>query len=1115
MARCMATTQEGKAPQEHDQYFEHRFWRLRFDTRYTNLDRECADRILLRTAELQSWGGETFKNAMFGSDPTYPQDQIGLDADSDGIVDIIEIAQWSLPMEDAWVGIDLQHKTEPESRVLQQGFLFDGDLAVSIRWTGNVNDLDLAVIGPGAEYLENNLTDGEYYTVSDYGVYAVQCNPGDNCPAPILSTMFVLALTGLYDVQVYRRSTASTPWADIQLTATVRLCGEDMEYSALLPADEHNSTIITGLRVRTTGCHRKFRTLVDNLRNWQSSARYGSSEQRMWYMADTDEILGKNRCGEGTMVTDRRQALVADESGADAASAGHLAGRAPGTGGGHYGGLACKNRAASGTQQEVGTVVNVDDYNGQTFYVYNATTQYCYKVSVGQMVEDRAVCARLVVRSKEDKLSSVAACDATGFAPTASANYFLIGTYASTTDNMQSYVQGVSCNSGQRHATLRTEIDASLSSLVVTVGEVATCEYEVVLHVPLDDEAWWNVQRDSQDAFDVPVPISCIQESRGSTVWVVAKPEGKRLRLCEVEIFSEPLPTVTQVKFDYGDAGNETTGSPCGANNITVEFSDDNTTWLKAWDAFADGSRAQLIQTARWSWWQRLFALPFHANFSQTQAQNLTIPSLRENSTYDVLCWATDALNNDIMQSMVMLPLPWADTRYEVTTDPVQFPGARRLQEDDETLKCSGWVRELMPCEEEIATSDRLDPSIAQAIVASIESTTEGFLTGTTERVTWQMELRDGSCSHRLGGVATCMVRCHVVEEDLSWLVQAPGEACHYPRCAQTSWSNEYPVYLVFGQLRPAKEYTLRCLVMDPWGNAITSDFKIWVPGHTTQSTSSTPTPTTQAPTPPPTTRPPTTTAAQNTPPVDYFTTRPAATTHRGGQTEPPTTRPPLVYTTSATPAPPTTPTTETTTTEPTTTQPPTVPPWLVDYTPTGPVRTELSLSTSSREDAEALTLPTATRALVSSLRLALGLSLTDQLVILGMDVYFQGDAGAGRRLAGQWLVRVRFEVTSSSQALLRSSTSSTFQQELERELVSGGSSVVPTVQAAKPLQAFEIGRPTQYVDPTTEGSPAPATTGGEMTWIVPVAISALAACICTLAAGVAYAMCYLQPVEL
>ncbi|CAE7663965.1 unnamed protein product, partial [Symbiodinium sp. CCMP2456] len=201
MARCMATTKDGKAPQEHERYFEHRFWRLRFDTRYTNLDRECADRILLRTVHLQSWGGETFRNAMFGSDPTYPQDQIGLDTDSDGLVDLVEIAQWSLPMEDAWVGIDLQHRPEAERRVRDQGVLFEGDLAVAIRWEGNVNDLDLAVVGPGDEYLEFNLTDGDYYRVSDFGVYAVQCNPGDNCPAPILSTVFVLATAGKYDVQ--------------------------------------------------------------------------------------------------------------------------------------------------------------------------------------------------------------------------------------------------------------------------------------------------------------------------------------------------------------------------------------------------------------------------------------------------------------------------------------------------------------------------------------------------------------------------------------------------------------------------------------------------------------------------------------------------------------------------------------------------------------------------------------------------------------------------------------------------------------------------------------------------------------------------------------------------
>lgn len=105
-------------------------------------------------------------------------------------------------------------------------------------------------------------------------------------------------------------------------------------------------------------------------------------------------------------------------------------------------------------------------------------------------------------------------------------------------------------------------------------------------------------------------------------------------------------------------------------------FEQDNVTWLKAWDAWADGSVFQKTQFARWSgvgcrvwsehtlrnqtflseklslpvlslkvpqirfrfsressvysrsWWQRLFALPFHTNFSQAEARNVTIPRL-------------------------------------------------------------------------------------------------------------------------------------------------------------------------------------------------------------------------------------------------------------------------------------------------------------------------------------------------------------------------------------------------------------------------------------------------------------------------------------------------------
>ena len=84
-------------------------------------------------------------------------------------------------------------------------------------------------------------------------------------------------------------------------------------------------------------------------------------------------------------------------------------------------------------------------------------------------------------------------------------------------------MNGVSCGAGQRHATLRAVIDASLSSVVVTLGEagfpefavcstsfstimrlrfcnsvtgsfashlpgeVTACHYEVVMHIPLDD----------------------------------------------------------------------------------------------------------------------------------------------------------------------------------------------------------------------------------------------------------------------------------------------------------------------------------------------------------------------------------------------------------------------------------------------------------------------------------------------------------------------------------------------------------------------------------------------------------------------------------------------------
>ncbi|CAK9071313.1 Uncharacterized protein SCF082_LOCUS35320 [Durusdinium trenchii] len=1115
LARCMAT-QDGRAPQEHDAYFEHRFWRIRFITTYTTLDPSCADRVLLRSLDLQSWLGQTFRRHMFSSDPLLPQDTIGLDTDDNGLIDSFETAAWSVPMEDAWVGIDLQYMPETAARVRSRGFLLEGDLVVGIRWEGNVDDLDLSVVGPGSEYLDFNLTEGDFYRVSDFGLYAVPCNPGDGCTTPVRSSLFVIALAGDYDIMVYRRG--EKPWSQLSISAHVRLCGRDIEYQLTLADNEQNDTIASGLRVPFSKCHRKPQSAVQNLRVWQSTVHGGgASVDRMWYLADDNPHSCMETGGEGSPTPDAKPWWRVSLENTQIVQGLWLAGQSgPGVA------THADVFTSSSTQKDVSAVVDVDSYNGQIFYVYNATTQYCYRVTIGQQIE-------------EDQQSSVHACDALGFPSNTASNYFLIGSYTSTAQNEQSFENGVTCSkaSGHRHGVLNTVIRSDNGALEVTVREIRPCFYEATLHVPLSTilQQGTLCAEDVpigvlEDPFQVPATRACMQESRGSTVWVVAK--YGRLRLCEVELFTEPLPTVTQVSFDYGASGNESVGAVCGANNISIEFSDDNVTWMKAWDAWADASVYQHVQFARWSWWQRLFALPFHTNFSQAESRNVTIPSLRENSSYDVLCWATDAIGNDIMQSMVVLPLPWADTRENVITTPVDYPGVRRLQENNETLRCTGWVREIMPCEEEVATSDRVIPRVVQALLVDVQTTTEGFFTGNTERVSFRMELRDGSCNFRVAGSGTeCRVLCRVLEQDLSWLTY--GGTCLYPRCDEQAWSNEYPVHLSFGMLQPGEDYTLVCFVTDPWGNEAQQEFTLSIPERTTPAPPSTQSTSQRPQTPAPVTQPPT--QPRTTQSVEYYTRAPTVRTTAAASTS---MQPPAFTTTDRTWEPRTTeePTTTTTTTiEPLAT----LPPWLENYVPAGPLRTEMTLSTSSREDAEELVLPAAMNALKSALRSSLELGPLDKLTIEGTEIYLEG--GSGRRLAERWLVRVRFTVEAynavQNKALLQrvgqlglgeSSVSSNFQEQLSVELAQRGVPLPVDFVGSIPLQDGEQWSPVPSPSPTSTSSVAasglqnggglemPDGEGGLDGVIILLTITGILACIGLLVGGAIYAICSAKP---
>eukprot|EP00913_Durusdinium_trenchii_P032744 g30652.t1 len=522
---------------------------------------------------------------------------------------------------------------------------------------GNVDDLDLSVVGPGSEYLDFNLTEGDFYRVSDFGLYAVPCNPGDGCTTPVRSSLFVIALAGDYDIMVYRRG--EKPWSQLSISAHVRLCGRDIEYQLTLADNEQNDTIASGLRVPFSKCHRKPQSAVQNLRVWQSTVHGGgASVDRMWYLADDNPNLGLKRRTPWWRVSLENTQIVQGL---------WLAGQS---------GPGLKKQK----EQDVSAVVDVDSYNGQIFYVYNATTQYCYREN------------------------------------------------------------GVTCSkaSGHRHGVLNTVIRSDNGALEVTVREIRPCFYEATLHVPLSTI----LQQGTLCAEDV---------------WVVAK--YGRLRLCEVELFTEPLPTVTQVSFDYGASGNESVGA-------------------------------------------------------------------------------------------------------NVITTPVDYPGVRRLQENNETLRYAGVFLTL---QEEVATSDRVIPRVVQALLVDVQTTTEGFFTGNTERVSFRMELRDGSCNFR----------------DLSWLTY--GGTCLYPRCDEQAWSNEYPVHLSFGMLQPGEDYTLVCFVTDPWGNEAQQEFTLSIPERTTPAPPSTQSTSQRPQTPAPVTQPPT--QPRTTQSVEYYTRAPTVRTTAAAST--------------------------------------------------------------------------------------------------------------------------------------------------------------------------------------------------------------------------------------
>ena len=107
--------------------------------------------------------------------------------------------------------------------------------------------------------------------------------------------------------------------------------------------------------------------------------------------------------------------------------------------------------------------------DGETFYVYDGTTGYCYKVIVGTSI-------------LQNTALSEGSCNAAGFT-----TEITLGQYQSTSNMIQSYDSGDYCDgiSADREASLAVYNGGSATTVQIEVVETSMCVYEVTLSGPV------------------------------------------------------------------------------------------------------------------------------------------------------------------------------------------------------------------------------------------------------------------------------------------------------------------------------------------------------------------------------------------------------------------------------------------------------------------------------------------------------------------------------------------------------------------------------------------------------------------------------------------------------
>eukprot|EP00929_Paragymnodinium_shiwhaense_P005998 TRINITY_DN10879_c0_g1_i2.p1 TRINITY_DN10879_c0_g1~~TRINITY_DN10879_c0_g1_i2.p1 ORF type:complete len:4229 (-),score=803.04 TRINITY_DN10879_c0_g1_i2:134-12820(-) len=860
-ARCAATL-NGATPQEHEPYFERRFWRARFRSPPESLDAKCYDQVHARSVQLLGYAGHPMS---FDTYVINGEQNLYADLDFDGVSDKDDEATFLLEPGESHVMVDTEYVPPVEQMIRKHGGSLHGDIVVSFECRPSseyerrvLNDLQLKIWFPDEGDARTFLTD----TGVQYITTTVTTSTTSTTTSYTTATSATTSTTSAPSTTTAATTTATTTTTSTTSTTTTTTAFNRTTTTTTTTSTTTTTTSTTSVTTTSTS------TSTTNNTNTSSTSTTSTTTTSAFAAGGEVQVSCKDE--DCPVLLEHAYFALAN----------------PGTYRIEWG---LKPFPTSGIPWTKEDTVNLTNESCTMLLKVCGRPTREFPLTAMNFTNDEEIlhfdvpqtgCSR--DPTGLERLAWQSTLPMTPQTPPPGTNieptkppqppgHIVADGDYTTCFETGGYGRDPADEDG---AWWRLDLGATMRvDALWIVGNLVPGCWDTVDHdncrggTPAERADVWVVAPDDTNythgqlcAENVPIvntdriwslkAISCYPDAVGAHLWVVAQPSGMPLSICEIEVFTSPIRVVSEIRVQFGWPpqpvidilpGEEDPPPPavCGASHVHIEWSHDNVTWQEVWDMPLD-PHSDKLQSGAWAPWGRLFLLPFHTDFEDAGMKQIELPNLRENTSYDVFCWATDRLGNSLSRELSMLALPWADTRLHAPTETgvAGAYGTRRLSAvelaalEGDGLRCTSRVRELIPCEDRVTTSDRDPPKVHSGTLVHTQKDEASFVPDDIAGI-WRVSAEDPSCMPRQNEGVRCIVRCIVTKtiylaKSTSEALWEPFVQCDRSSCMEARWTNEAPVEFWVAPLRPETDYAVLCEAADPWGNVrrYRGDFK-------------------------------------------------------------------------------------------------------------------------------------------------------------------------------------------------------------------------------------------------------------------------------------------------